>query len=120
MKKHYIEWMYPGIIVSETGVEEIPSRRRPNKVPKGAFAYRFFDRSEVNLDGEILRGDRKNVSGIVYLGGQVMTLEEVKKMPGDNKILISNMETNGWNRVIKTKNGQVMRLHPEDQVDRSL
>lgn len=47
-----------------------------------------------------------------YLGGDVLTLEDVKvKMP-DEKILISNMENNGHDRII------INKMCPSDQWNR--
>lgn len=115
MTKHYVEYFYPGIIVSETSSEEIKSRNVKIKPPKGAYAYQFFDREEVKQDGETLTGRANNKSGIFYLGGEVKTREDIEReMPGS--ILASNMRCNNIERVVMTKAGQAMELHEGDEV----
>lgn len=40
-----------------------------------------------------------------YINGVVETLEELKaENDSDRRILISNMESNGWDKVVTTKN----------------
>jgi len=117
--QHYIEWMYPGIISTDTSSEKIDHRdpQRVDKMKERVFAFRFFDRTVV--DGEELLGKDKNPSGIYYLGGSVMTLAEVKDKYGDDpdkRILISNMENNGYDRIVMTKFGQSMPLNDQDRV----
>lgn len=119
MLKHYVEYLYPGIFVSETSVSEI-SERDVSKVEisDNCFGFRFFDRTVTVVDGEPLFGDRKNVSGWHYQG-EKMTIEQVKATFGNDSkynILISNMENNGYTAVVKTKFGQFMPLNGEDKV----
>ena len=119
MLKHYVEYLYPGIIVSETSVSEIPERDVSKvNISDRCFGFRFFDRTVTVVDGELLTGDRKNVSGWHYQG-EKMTLEQVKATNGNDgkyDILISNMECNGWSTVVKTKFGQFMPLESDDTV----
>jgi len=117
MEKHYIEWLFPGFLVSETVAREVPSRTRPAKVPERAYAYRFYDQSEVELDGEILKGKSKNHSCWIFMDAELYTLEQVERLPGKNDILISNMKCNNWDTVVKTKFGQFMQLHDGDRVE---
>lgn len=115
MTKHYVRYWFPGIIVSEDSIEEIKSRNVKIKPPKGAYAYQFFDREEVEKDGETLIGKPKNESGMFYLGGEVKTREDIEReMPGS--ILASNMRCNKIERVVMTKAGQAMELHKGDEV----
>ncbi len=119
MLKHYVEYLYPGIIVSETSVSEIAERDVSKvEISDHCFGFRFFDRTVTVVDGENLTGDRKNISGWYYQG-EKMTIEQVKATFGsDSKydILISNMENNGYTSVVKTKFGQFMPLNDEDKV----
>ena len=115
MTKHYIEYFFPGIIISETRAEEIKSRNVKIKPPKGAYAYRFFDREEVENYGEKLTGNPKNQSGTFYLGGTVKSCEDIQReMPGS--ILASNMKCNKIAHVVVTVLGQAMKLHEGDEV----
>lgn len=116
MTKHYVEFSFPGAFFSEYKVQEV-TERNPElvKVPEGAFAYRFFDQSEAIVDGETLVGDRKNFSPLTYFG-TAYTLEEVKAQFPECTTLISNMECNGWNRVVKTRRGNWQPLEEGDTV----
>lgn len=116
MLKHYVEFSFPGAFFSEYSVKEV-AERNPEliTVPEGAFAYRFFDRIETVVDGETLTGERKNFSPFTYFG-TAYTLEEVKAQFPEYTILISNMECNGWNRVVKTLRGNWQPLGEGDTV----
>lgn len=105
MLKHYVEFSYPESFVSEDVIREV-AERNPALItlPKYAYAYRFFDRTEIIVDGEKLVGEPKNFSPLTYLG-KVYTLEQVKAEFPKAKVLISNIECNGWERVIKTRWG---------------
>ena len=78
MLKHYVEFLYPGLFVSEASVEEIAERDvKKVELPDNCFGFCFFDRTVTVIDGQTLTGDRKNVSGWYYQG-EKMTLEQVK------------------------------------------
>jgi hypothetical protein len=117
MIKHYVEFLYPGILVSETSSREVKKREQPRQIPRNCFGYRFFDRREAVVDGEKLVGKPHKFSGNFYFG-EAMTLADVKKLqPRDNyKILIGNMESNGYKRVVKTEFGQFMPIEKGDKV----
>ena len=109
MLKHYVEYLYPSIFVSETSVSEISERDVAKiELSDNCFGFRFFDRTVTFVDGEILTGERKNVSGWHYQG-EKMTLEQVKATYG-------NDENNGYVSVVKTKFGQFMPLNDGDTV----
>ncbi len=113
--KHYVTFYYPGILMNEEETRLISSRRDKIEIPKGSFGYRFFDRTETELDGETLKGKPKNHSGIHYLGKK-MSLAEVKKELPAEKILISNMECNGYKHVVKTIRGNFQPLERRDKI----
>lgn len=119
MLKHYVEYLHPGIFVSETSVREI-SERDVSKVEisDNCFGFRFFDRTATIIDGEMLTGDRKNISGWYYYG-EKMTLEQVKSTFGNDskyRILISRMENKDIKVVVKTKLDQFIPLNDGDEV----
>lgn len=113
--KHYIEFFYCGILVSETSIEKIKGRRKDFKVPKGSYGYRYFDQEEIKQGDEILTGKRKNYSGIHYFG-EVLSLKEVKEKFPHEKILIRNMEGNNWERVVKTNMGNFQPFSKRDKL----
>jgi len=117
MLKQYIEFFYPGAVVSDSITQEVADRSPPAELPKGAYGYRFFARSEVTQDGETLRGQPKDYSPMTYYGEE-MTLDEVKNLTpsSDYRILVSNMECNRWDRVVRTISGQFMLPNDGDLV----
>lgn len=116
MTKHYVEYYYPGMIVPETRTREI-EKREIDVDPKEAkfYAYRLFDCTLEEVNGELLSGNPKNHSPMTYIG-RVMTLEDVKREMPESLILISNMELNGYEQVVKTKFGQCFPVNKEDKV----
>jgi hypothetical protein len=117
MKTTYIEWMHPGSFVSESTTEKVKNRDIPNVFPKTAYAFRFFDMTEVvSNEGESLKGSARNHSGFYYIGGVSLTIEDVKRLHPDKRILISNMENNNWNRIVMTRFNQAMPLNNDDTI----
>jgi hypothetical protein len=109
--KTYVEVMYPGILFSESDVQEV-DYRDPDAIAKkfkNAFGFRFFDqeRTQVKVGGKTstVSGERRNESRFYYPDGETFTVDEVKKLKGDHKILISNMEGNGYKKVVRTRMG---------------
>lgn len=112
MKQHYVEFLSPGTFVHETTRREVAKwdveaavemargiRERHAATP---FGFRFItrERGPNDLDAsETARGPMH------YLGGEVLTVEDVEARndPAD-KILISNMRGNGWERIIVNTN----------------
>lgn len=116
MTKHYIEFSFPGALCSEHKAQEVAERNLELvKVPDGAFACRFFDQSEAIVDGKTLVGGKNNFSPFTYFG-TAYTLKEVKAQFPQLTTLISNMERNGYNRVVKTCCGNWQYLEEGDTV----
>lgn len=113
MEKHFVEFYSPGTFVAENttkpidswNIEEAAHMAFTIKERYGAtpYGFRFITRSrnDDELDSKI-----SNRSKMVFLGGKIETLEDVKRRndPSD-RILISNMECNRWHRIITTTNG---------------
>jgi len=63
----YIEYFYPGIIVSESSVEIVPDKTVPKVLNPKAYAFTFYERTEVKTeDGELLTGKKKYSHGRCY------------------------------------------------------
>jgi hypothetical protein len=117
MNKYYVEFLYPGLIFGDTSSEEVQDED-PKKIeiPERATGFRFYSQTEsVTEDNEILRGKKKDYSGWYYKGRE-MTLEDIKREIPNERILISNMEINKWNRVVKFDCGQYYPLEDKDVV----
>lgn len=126
MKKNFVIFSSPGTFVAETTTKEIDSwdvdeaKKMANGVEQryGAtpFGFQFITRER---KGGELDSSVTERSPMYYLGGEVLTLEEVeaRKDPED-RILISNMKCNNWNRVITNTNSwkATMPLSQEDVV----
>ncbi len=115
MLKQYVEFFFPGSFVSETSAQEVANRTDAVELPRGAYGYRFFAQQEVEQDGEVLKGERKDIGPMTYYG-EVLTLEDVQALPGDYRILASNMKCNGWSRVVRTVRGNFQPLDVCDVV----
>ena len=112
MKKEFVTFLSPGTFVHEETTLEIGKWdvekakkmakkivERHNSKPFGFF-FSTRSRTAKDLDSKVTKQ-----SGMYYLGGKVWTLAELKKRndPKDS-ILISNMEGNGYDRVIENTN----------------
>ena len=115
MTKHYIEFYFQGTIFAETSVKEIKDRNEHITPPKGCYGYSFFDREEVSVNGEMLFGKPKNQSGTTFFG-EKYSLDEVKKQFPQEKILISNLESNDYKYVVKTIRGNWVFFNKGDKV----
>ncbi len=126
MQKHFVTFYSPGTFVHEQTIRPIErwnvgqavdlARSITERYNAKPFGFRFSTRAR--KDDEL---DSKTVkeSPMYYLGGDVLTLEDVKKRsdPRD-EILISNMECNGWNVVIENRNSWLITqpLNADDVV----
>lgn len=110
MEKHFVKFFSPGTFVAETSVRPIDSwdvDKAAKMVAEiseryGAKPYGFCFFTKARKDNEL---DSKIVarSGMYYINGVVKTLEEIKAENNPNdRILISNMESNGWSRIVTT------------------
>ena len=112
MQKHFVTFYSPGTFVAETSVREIPSwdvnmavamshsiKERYGATPY-AFQFSTRARGENDLDSKVVRR-----SGFYFLGGKVETVEEVRtRNDPKEKILLSNMEGNGYKRIVINTN----------------
>lgn len=113
MKQHFITFYSPGTLIAEQTTKPIPSwdieqaitlaatiTERYGAKPYG-FQFSTRSRTESELDSsEVAR------SPMHYMNCHVESLEEIKARQDPNdRILISNMQCNGWNRVVRTKEG---------------
>jgi len=114
MKQTYIEYLRPGAFVSDSSTFPVADRTPLASIPEHAYGYRFYDQEEVITNGELLTGQIKNVGPITYFG-RTLTLGQVKDLPGTS-ILRSNMERNGYDRVVNTVFGNFYFLEEGDVV----
>jgi hypothetical protein len=118
MKKHFVEFYSPGTIVPEITTKAIDSwdiEKAINmseniKERHGSTPYGFCFITKERKDNELDSRESKR-SNFYYLGGKVLTLDDIKKRndPKD-EILISNMKTNGYKKVIENNNSWKVTL----------
>lgn len=126
----YAEFMFPGSFFSETETRVVESRNPldfawPLQGDKPAFAVRFYDVVKTQVPDpvtgesqEVASGRTRWSEGVVYRGGKILTLPEVrrlnKQLSGKYDILVSNMEGNGYGRVIQTVFGNFQPFTSKD------
>ena len=116
MRKHYVEYVFPGLIFSDSKVEPIKDRKAKVRQPRGAYAYRFFSREEKRENGEVLKGEPKDYSGWRYFEGEILTLEAVKRDYPSHDIVIKNMQFNHYDRVVHCPNGGFYPMEKKDRI----
>jgi hypothetical protein len=112
VKKHFVVFLSPGTFVHEMSEKPIDSwdvekaKRMARSITErhGATPFAFYfttrSRGEDDLDSKVT-----DTSVTYYLGGKVETLAEVKaRATKDDRILISNMEINHYDRIITNTN----------------
>ena len=66
------------------------------------YGFQFATRTRNKNDFDSKETARSNM---YYLGGEILTVEQVRAENNpDNKTLISNMECNGYDRIVKNRN----------------
>lgn len=119
MRKHFVEYLYPGTFLSESHVEPILAwdvgiatlRSKDGNTKPYGFRFLTRARTEDELDSKVV-----DTSGIYYLGGTVRTYDEVvaDNLPAD-ETLRWNMKANHFARVITTA-GRTFPFTDKDQV----
>ncbi len=123
-QKHYVTFYSPGTFFDEDTRVEIDSWNVDAAVAMskditeryGAkpYGFQFITRQ---LNDEDFEPSVSDNSCMYYLGGRVMTIEEVKSEMPDQSILIGNMECNGWGKVIVNTNSyRIIKPWRDDDV----
>jgi hypothetical protein len=112
MEQHFVTFYSPGSFVAEESTKPISAwdpdeakemaRTITERYDATPYGFRFTTRrrEDDELDSKVVAK-----SALYYLGGKVETLEEVKARATEkDRILVSNMENNGWNRIITNDN----------------
>lgn len=126
MEAHFVTFYSPGTLVAEQTTRPIESwdveaakalaqtmLERHGATP---FAFQFTTRSRGDQD---LDSTVTACSPLYYLGGKVETLADVKARATEkDRILIANMEGNGYARIITNNNSWswTAALRPDDVV----
>jgi hypothetical protein len=108
----YVEYFFPGSFVSESSVRAIADREAVGDWPKGAYGRRTYAMTVTEVDGERVTGKPRDYSPTTFRG-EALTVDQVKKYHPDERILISNMEGNGYDRICWT-NGRAYPMNAND------
>lgn len=112
VEAHFVTFFSPGTLVAEQSTAQIKAwdinvamdmanaiTERYNATPYG-FRFSTRSRGVKDLDSKEVKR-----SPLYYLGGTVETLAEVKaRASAKDRILIANMEGNGYDRIITNNN----------------
>lgn len=112
MEKHFVTFLSPGTLVSEkttkainfwdVGLAREIAKSIEERHSAKPYGFYFITRSRGDDDLDSKETVRSNM---YYLGGDVQTLKEVKaKNDPNDRVLISNMECNGWDRIVINTN----------------
>jgi hypothetical protein len=114
MKQHFVTFLSPGTFVAEDTTKPISAwdvklaQRMAKKITEryNATPYGFYFTTRERNAKELDSKETKR-SGIYYLPHcRVETLEEIKgRNDPKEAILVSNMECNGWDRMVTTTKG---------------
>lgn len=112
MRKRFVTFYSPGTFVSEETTKHIDkwdidkavemSQEITERHAAKPYGFRFTtrERADDELDSKV-----REKSNMYYLGGDVFTLEEIKaKNDPSDRILISNMECNHWDKIVVNTN----------------
>jgi hypothetical protein len=112
MRKHFVTFLSPGTFVNEESelpidswdVEKAQQMAHGITERHGATPFAFYFTTRSRSDQEL--DSREVERGINYfLGGEVLTLAQVKAQNDPkNSILISNMQNNGYKKVLVNRN----------------
>jgi hypothetical protein len=110
--KEYVTFYSPGTFLAETSTKDCKwgdvnealrlskdIKERYNATPYG-FRFERWERGDDEMNGHLTER-----SGMYYLGGTIKTVDEIEKeCDPKNDILIQNMRSNGYNRVLVNAN----------------
>jgi hypothetical protein len=116
--KRYLRFYYPGLIFSDSSDVEVEYDFPQTAVwPKNAFAYRRVTRSDIIECSETFRGKEETGPLVYHPDSKLESLEQVRLNPKATECLISNMEVNGWNKIVWTIFNQAMPLNEGDCIE---
>lgn len=123
IERHFVTFYSPGTFVAEETTRPIDSWDTAKAIEMAdtvierysatPFAFQFSTRVREANDLDSRISERSNR---YFLGGRIETLEEIEaRNSPDDRILIGNMRSNGWNQVIVNDNSWRMTLPLQEQ-----
>lgn len=103
---YYVTYHSPGAFFAENSKIEVPNHDMKVILKKSENAYSFTLTKKTVFIKDGVPFSSPEWGAITYfIDAEIFTLAEVKKQFLDSKILISNMEINGYDSIIKTNCG---------------
>jgi hypothetical protein len=117
----YVEYLYPGAFFPEESARPVPERdpaRIAREAPANVFAFRFYDvaATTVIVSGQEIttRSAAINATGRYYIDAEKLAAADVEALPGDHRILLANMRSNGWDPILRCRTGNFQPLEDGD------
>lgn len=120
--EHYIKWLAPGAFFPEDWSEKLESKCLEVlslKIPRDVYAFSFYDVKIVDAVDE--EGVPHEISSIInkscrYIIGEVFTVDQIKSLGEEFRILASNVSQYETKSGIKTHLGNWQPLLEDDVV----
>lgn len=108
--RYRARYSIPGSFFSEHQVKDLDAysvKEAIQKAPKSAFGFTIYEVEEPPDLGPdfTVTSKAKNESAMHYLDGDILSIQAVEELPGDHKILVSNMKGNEWDFVVRCRTG---------------
>lgn len=105
ISQHFVTFLYPSVPHAETVTRAISewdttaAVQMAKDIRPKPYAFRFSTKART---AEELDSREVANSGLYFMGGIVETIDDMRNNPEGRTILLRNMETNGYARVITT------------------
>lgn len=111
----FVKFWFQGAFFDEDSNKQVNARDiGALDIPARAYALEFYDIRVTTDNGVVLKSAPLNKSPRFFVGGRVMTYDEVVAEEPDSPILIDNMRINRWAHVIKTRVGHFQPFSETD------
>jgi hypothetical protein len=124
--RHHVTYLYPGFFFPEDGkrcqigeptVEQVQANSPDDQWFAAEVSTQQYTRWTDGGGGEKwLPTEGSTRSKFRVLVGETLTAEDVAALDGDHSILLSNMRSNRWDRVCRTRRGNFQPVDANDVV----
>lgn len=80
-------------------------------VPDDAYAFQFYD---LKVGDKKVSSVRLNFSPMCYIGGRIMTREQMEAEYPDEQSMITSMPVHGYLQAVRTRQGEFYPFRPGD------
>ena len=96
---------FPGLMFAETATRRVQNDEEGHKIAlenKHCYGYELDRREDIVDNGKTYEGECETYKRVLF--GKVYTLEDVERM-GDVGNVLTNMKSNGYEKIVKTRCG---------------